>query len=1784
MRAYLEAARENRKLQRIALTVAVFAAVFVVLGVFWALKNTGIAMTGDPTCGFVEHAHADTCYTKTLKCGQEELEAHTHSIANGCYAVSQPQPQSQAPASAATDAATSSAVQASSMTPASKGASEASQTSAATSGAAQGTAAQPAQSTQTLVCEKPETPGHTHTDACYEKTLTCTTPEHAHSESCYGDAEASVETQEQWEATLPTNLSGSWSKDVVAVAQSQLDYAESQENRTANEKGEQKGYTRYGAWAGTPYADWSVPFAAFCLHYAGATDYPVEMTCPEWTQALQSPEYGLYHPVESGYEPKPGDVVFFAKEEDAEKVATARTQAAEVLAQVQADAAATQGAEAATQDEQAAQVQVEDAYADVLALASSVGIVEEVLPADDKGNPARIRVIQGDIEDKVQRVDYDRADKRILGYAEVPESKQALQDLMDAARLAAASETQGQNDNQIIQTFEGEGYTVKAIYGPEAQLPEGVELRASEYAKDSERYQQRYAEAAELYGWEDDLTASIRLFDVGLYAGDQEVEPAAPVEVTITYTGQQGESSYQVIHFGAEPETIEPETITNDNGQDVSFTLNSFSDVMTVQTFALGATTQAVDLSNGPFALISSNGSSVAMLPQQTENGKELEGASVSYVSDESGVHVSSEPVNTDCAAWFFREDPNNSSNYYIYAKKNGVEEYLNIGYNGLTLSGSKQSIKVEAGGPRHEDQVRLVYEHYSYSYAVKQQQDSYSSCTPPRGNANEYFYLATATGAEQNPSSSSENPSESSSSRPAPDVTQHKVIDHLGNGEHQVSTNLNDTSEKGDDLYRLYLDAVVNSAKTPTNLLIVVDQSESMKNRIDGYATQPDDVYNPSREDLIDKALNGPRQADNQNYGKYTYNNLDKGLVRKFLAANNANKVAIVGFFGNSISGDKKYEYNGDAKNILSWTHEYNNAANVRAIEGAATNYCAGFSQAEDMLKSLDESEKNLDASQKNRRVVLFISDGSPTYSLVKNNAGIWSKNGDGKNTSKDVDDQTRDSYKEFLDGRPDIIVNTFSVANEAAANGRLDWMAEQSKGKCYIAENKGQVQTFLGELIEGATCTDLVIQDTLSKYVDFYGALDCKITLKKANGEVAALYSRRTKDANSFTDNMNSHAGATEFASPLESVVCDGKTIIATFDEKPLDAGSIITLSFNVQTTEDAKTEYKRNNGGYGTVVGDANTDYVEDENSKTSSGLPGFHSNVSAKVTYKATYKATYTDREAQYAHPVVQVPDRTSPDNPSYNPEPDTAAIEAHKTIDAFRDGVKNPDTDLETTAADNTDLYRLYLDAAAKTRVEPIDLVIVVDESWSMQAPDMPGNVRRYEAVSEVLNGTTEQSGFSTNKEKGLIYQFLKMNKDNQVAVVGFNGRFESRQDPDWKKDSKVLHDWMKGTAACEFVPVEADGESEYEKGDWPSTNYCAGLWQADQLLDKSVSNNKKAMVFISDGVPTYWVGKGPDGEDVRKGSGWERDTSNTEKCVKETEQYFKYRFLTEFDNEKVDVYTIGIVPEGGSIEEPSTGLAILDVLLDFWRSVFNHPFDTEILTKMKNGNGRYIQAGSTQEVRDALRESMQCFNVDNLKIEDTLSGYVKLHDQADFKVTKTDSSGNISILWPKDEATEFLDKGKNLIVTNVKVLDVKDNNNEDTKKITAIFDFGYQMQPGCKYTLSFNVKASDKARNEYNDHGYPEGDTGIGQVGTNYPGNSTSEGKHGFRSNVAAQATYDDDNGSQAMPYNHPVVQAPYRLPETGGRGVGTLLGAGALLVTCAGVGLAAKRRRSVRI
>lgn len=163
---------------------------------------------------------------------------------------------------------------------------------------------------ETVFCGKD---AHTHGEACRDENgeLVCGTEEHTHSLACYADPGADVETAELWEQTFAgVTLTGNWRQDTLAIAETQLGYAESTKNYVVAEDGETvKGYTRYGAWCGEPYGDWNVMFLTFCLHYAGVEG--VGRDCGGWVTSWAD----AFEPAQS-HTPAVGDLVLFDRDGD----------------------------------------------------------------------------------------------------------------------------------------------------------------------------------------------------------------------------------------------------------------------------------------------------------------------------------------------------------------------------------------------------------------------------------------------------------------------------------------------------------------------------------------------------------------------------------------------------------------------------------------------------------------------------------------------------------------------------------------------------------------------------------------------------------------------------------------------------------------------------------------------------------------------------------------------------------------------------------------------------------------------------------------------------------------------------------------------------------------------------------------------------------------------------------------------------------------------------------------------------------------------------------------------------------------------------------------------------------------------------------------------------------------------------------------------------------------------------------------------------------------------------
>lgn len=236
--------------------------------------------TGDFLCGYEEHTHTDDCYTteteteEKLICGYEEgqvLSDGTAADDDGIAALE----DTNTATSVAEDDSSSEAVS--------------------------------------------EPVLHHHTEACYEKVLTCTIPEHTHTLACLADYSADVETDDDWQK-YSVGLSDNWNEALLAVAKEQLGYKESEKNFQTDEALgdiiDVHHYTRYGAFYGNPYADWDVAFIAFCQHYAGIpkTEIPQRLGLEALRADMDAMGFAyLTEGEDAAYEAIPGDVVTYNK-------------------------------------------------------------------------------------------------------------------------------------------------------------------------------------------------------------------------------------------------------------------------------------------------------------------------------------------------------------------------------------------------------------------------------------------------------------------------------------------------------------------------------------------------------------------------------------------------------------------------------------------------------------------------------------------------------------------------------------------------------------------------------------------------------------------------------------------------------------------------------------------------------------------------------------------------------------------------------------------------------------------------------------------------------------------------------------------------------------------------------------------------------------------------------------------------------------------------------------------------------------------------------------------------------------------------------------------------------------------------------------------------------------------------------------------------------------------------------------------------------------------------------
>lgn len=453
--------------------------------------------------------------------------------------------------------------------------------------------------------------------------------------------------------------------------------------------------------------------------------------------------------------------------------------------------------------------------------------------------------------------------------------------------------------------------------------------------------------------------------------------------------------------------------------------------------------------------------------------------------------------------------------------------------------------------------------------------------------------------------------------------------------------------------------------------------------------------------------------------------------------------------------------------------------------------------------------------------------------------------------------------------------------------------------------------------------------------------------------------------------------------------------------------------------------------------------------------------------------------------------------------SYNRQPDifqmdkVPNLQKQKTIDYLGDAVENPDTNIQKnkTSEEIADNYRIYLDVSSETQAEKngIDLVVVVDRSGSMKRSDMTignmSNQPRYKAIDYFLNGSN-----------GFISKFLNQNPKNNISVVDFGGIPSGNG----INDASLLQNWTNNVL---YMPIKEPGNE--------GTNYDAGFKIAEEQFSKKTnSENSKVMLFLSDGVPTYYI----DSNGRRQGDGRIYNTNrpyDNQNVVRR--QMLNYN-VPDFYRRNPDITTIAV---GVSRDINSTNVG--------------SSMSPDVLRKMAELSGGVFLG--IEENIDELTSQLAnevLYAVSQVTVTDILSKYVKLDSTPDFKVTVTDTNGQIKTLWKDGKQTPENENGK--YIKSVESETVKGE-----ERVILTFNPNYKLDKNLKFSLSYNVTVPRETFEKYQKIGYLD----TGDSNTDYPRNSTSSGKKGFHSNKEAYVdfAFGPEEKKYTEFYDHPVVQ-----------------------------------------
>ena len=715
----------------------------------------------------------------------------------------------------------------------------------------------------------------------------------------------------------------------------------------------------------------------------------------------------------------------------------------------------------------------------------------------------------------------------------------------------------------------------------------------------------------------------------------------------------------------------------------------------------------------------------------------------------------------------------------------------------------------------------------------------------------------------------------------------------------------------------------------------------------------------------------------------------------------------------------------NGDAWVSEEWTtlDSFDFQLSTSECNGG-TNWQAGVRKGEEQL-----TER---ANVNSKKYVIFLTDGDPTFRYYGTGSDKTTGTGTGDYRGYNYDAAVNEWNSSANLSDPRTV--KYVVDATGTSSNQCDDFARAIAGTELAGNNSTALNNSFKQIADNITApsyTNVSIYDTLSEYAEFADNPNLKVY--KGNEILAA---------NEYTYRINRNNGTIR---------------VDLLNGEALDKDVTYKITFDIVPSQKAYEDYAANdeNDRYNGVKGDEGTD--TNSSNPTSSNKPGFHSNERAYVSYSENGGSQL---EADYKHPVIQVDEGSIPEPPEPG-EPELSPPAHQKYIKDNGDGN-----------------YTLSLDVTGKLgEADPIDILLIVDKSGSMQDPDNGDRENRHLRYQNVNTAVDT-----------LIKSLKAADVDTEINLRAItfsqNASYVNRG---WLK----LDEIQQGSDLCSLSYQECDG----------GTNWHAGINLGEQAFENR--DSKKYVIFLTDGVPTYAYNEFGN----RIGNGYEYDL-NISQCYNAT--------LKGWDSTTI-------------LKDSATTKYIVDVSGGAAGAYCNN------FAAYVNGPGETaIQGNNQTELNNAfatIADNITRPAYNSLVITDTLSDYVDFVNGE-----KTTVTVSTCIKTVQDDGT-FTITSKNSLSQNKYTTSI----NEDTKTVTVDLSGVGELAEDVTYLVEFDVKLTDAAYAEYAQNGY--GNV-IGDPFTDAPGNATSSGEPGLRSNDKATVAYKvDDSKVQEETYDHPVVQ-----------------------------------------